>query len=143
MVFDGAAHDPGFDRRKIDALLAEAQRRSPRRATPELTRRADNTLAIALTAFDLAGGTADIALAVYDRRHSTPVARGENTGATLENFNVVRRLETVARWKGEAADWTVPADRIGPAQGVAVLVQRSGHGPMLGCNKLEPHAARA
>ena len=25
----------------------------------------------------------------------------------------------------------------GPGQGVAVLVQRADHGPMLGCNKLE------
>ena len=83
-------------------------------------------------------GPADVVLAVYDRRHSTPVHEGENGGRTLENFNIVRHFETVSRWDGSAASWTVPADRFKPEQGMAVLVQRTDLGPMVGCNKLEP-----
>src|SRR5258707_66830 len=100
-------------------------------------RAADGVLTIKLAAFKL-DGAAEVTLAVYDRRHSTPVHEGENGGRTLENFNVVRRLETVSRWDGSAASWTVPADRFKPEQGMAVLVQRAAHGPMVGCNKLEP-----
>ena len=44
----------------------------------------------------------------------------------------------VGRWDGSAATWTVPADRFQPDQGMAVLVQHADHGPMIGCNKLEP-----
>ena len=64
--------------------------------------------------------------------------RGENTGHTIENFNVVRRFETVATWDGSAATWTVDPDRFKPGQGIAVLIQHADQGAMLGCNKLEP-----
>jgi hypothetical protein len=140
MVVDGIGHEPGVDSGPIDALLATAQRRSPNRATPELARAADGALTIKLAAFALDQGPADVTLAVYDRRHSTPVRSGENTGSTLENFNVVRRIEMVGRWDGSAKSWTMPADRFVPGQGMAVLVQHADHGPMIGCNKLEPTA---
>ena len=113
------------------------RRRSPRRATPELALGADGTLTIKLAAFALESGAADVTLAVYDRRHNTPVNSGENSGRKLDNFNIVRRFEIVGRWNGAASTWTVPADRFKPGQGIAVLVQRADHGPMLGCNKLE------
>ena len=138
MVVDGIAHAPGIDRSQIDTLLAEARKRSPKRAVPDLVRAADGSLTVRLAPFKLeAGQPADVMLAVYDRRHSTPVRRGENEGRMLDNFNVVRRMEMLGRWDGAAASWTVPADRIAAGQGVAVLVQGAECGPMLGCNRLE------
>ena len=138
MVIDGIGHDTGREPGPIEALLAKAQRLSPKRATPELSRAIGGPLTIKLAAFALERGPADITLAIYDRRNNTPVASGENQGRTLENFNIVRRLELVSRWDGSAASWTVAGERIGPTQGVAVLVQGADHGPMIGCNKLEP-----
>ncbi len=138
MVVDGIGHDPGTKRAPIEALLAEAKRRSPRRATPQLARAADGTLTIRLAEFELAAGPAEVTLAVYDRRHSTPVPSGENNGRMLDNFNVVRRLEKIASWHGGAKSWKVSPDRFAPGQGMAVLVQVADHGPVLGCNKLEP-----
>src|SRR5712692_2934716 len=114
MVVDGIGHDTGRERGPIEALLAEAQRRSPRRATPELARAVGGPLTITLAPFALDGGPADVTLAIYDRRHSTPVASGENQGRMLDNFNVVRRLEVLARWDGAAASWTIDADRLQP-----------------------------
>ena len=72
MVIDGIGHDTGRERGKIEALLAEAQRRSPRRATPELARGSDGRLAVRLAAFPLDGTPADVSYAIYDRRHSPP-----------------------------------------------------------------------
>ncbi|MBX9943704.1 MAG: DUF1223 domain-containing protein [Reyranella sp.] len=138
MVVDGIGHDTGREPGPIEALLATAQRLAPRRATPRLSRTVGGPLIVKLEAFALQGGPADVTLAVYDRRHSTRVARGENDGRTLENFNIVRHFELIGRWDGSAADWTVAAGRIQPSQGVAVLVQHAGCGPMIGCNKLEP-----
>jgi hypothetical protein len=138
MVVEGIVDDPGIDRGSIEDMLAGAQKRSPRRATPELARSGDGPLTIGLAAFALEGAPADVTLAVYDPRHTTPVGRGENSGHTLDNFNVVRRFEIVARWDGSAANWTVPADRFAPGQGIAVLVQHAGQGPMIGCNKIDP-----
>ncbi len=138
MVFDGAAHDPGIRDADVDALLEAARARTPARATPRLARAGDGGLTVRLEPFELGRYGADVTLAVYDRRHTTPVKRGENSGATLDNFNVVRRLERITAWDGQAATWTVPADRFAAGQGVAVLVQPTGQGPMLGCNKWEP-----
>lgn len=138
MVVDGIGHDTGREPGPIEALLAKAQRRLPKRATPELSRTIGGPLTIKLAAFALERGPADVTLAIYDRRSNTPVASGENQGRTLENFNIVRQLELVSRWDGSPASWTIAADRIQAAQGVAVLVQHADCGPMIGCNKLEP-----
>lgn len=141
MVVDGIVHDPGTSGASIDAMLATAAQRAVRRATPDLARPANGPLTIKLAPFKLDNGPADVLLAVYDRRRSTPVHAGENDGRTIENFNVVRHLEHVGRWDGSDAHWQVPADRFTPEQGLAVLVQTADQGPMIGCNKLEPIAA--
>jgi hypothetical protein len=139
MVFEGVADDPGVERATVDEMLAAAEKRSLQRATPQLARATDGSLTVKLDAFPLdKGAAADVIVAAYDPRHTTPVARGENEGRKIENFNVVRRFETIARWDGSAASWTVPADRFSQGQGIAVLVQRADHGAMLGCNKLDP-----
>ena len=138
MVVDGIGHDTGRERGPIESLLGDAKRRSAQRATPELSRTVDGPLTIKLAAFPLNGQPADVTLAIYDRRHSTPVASGENQGRMLENFNIVRHLEVLARWEGSAATWTSDAGRIQPGQGAAVIVQHADHGPVIGCNKLEP-----
>jgi hypothetical protein len=138
MVVDGIGHDTGRERGPIEALLAKAQALSPTRATPQLSRNVNGPLTIKLDTFPMNGRKADVTLAIYDRRHATPVRSGENQGRMLENFNVVRHFERVSRWNGTATSWTIAGDRIGPTQGVAVLVQHGDHGPMIGCNKLEP-----
>jgi hypothetical protein len=140
MVVDGRAHEPGTKVSAIEALLADARRQSARRTTPELKRAADGALAISLAAARL-DQPADVIVFAYDRRHSTPIERGENNGRRLENFNVVRHFERVSRWDGAEQQWTVPADRFQLDQGIAVLVQQADQGPVLGANKLEPLAA--
>jgi hypothetical protein len=141
MVIDGRAHQPGISSSEIDAMLADARRQSPARATPELARMADGGLSIRLARTALEAGPSDVTVFAYDRRHSTPVQRGENEGRKLDNFNVVRHFERVSRWDGAEAHWTVPADRFQPDQGLAVIVQQPDHGPVLGCAKLEPVTA--
>lgn len=138
MVVEGRGHDTGRERAGIEKLLADAQRRSSKRATPELSRSSGGALTIKLAAFPLEGEPADVTLAIYDRRHSTPVASGENQGRMLENFNIVRRLEVLSRWDGSAASWTIDDAGLQPGVGAAVIVQRADHGPVIGCNKLEP-----
>jgi hypothetical protein len=138
MVVEGIGHDTGRERAGIERLLGEAQRRSARRATPELSRSSGGALTVKLADFPLEGLPADVTLAIYDRRHSTPVASGENQGRMLENFNIVRRLEVLSRWEGAAASWTIEDAGLQPGLGAAVIVQRADHGPVIGCNKLEP-----
>lgn len=138
MVVEGIGHDTGRERAGIERLLADAQRRSSARATPALSRSQGGALMVKLAAFPLEGMPADVTLAIYDRRHSTPVASGENQGRMLDNFNIVRRLEVLSRWDGAVASWTVDDAGLQPGLGAAVIVQRADHGPVIGCNKLEP-----
>ncbi len=140
MVVDGRVHEPGVKESAIDGMLADARRQSSSRTTPELKRSADGVLTIRLAAAKL-DQPADVVVFAYDRRRSTPVERGENSGRRLENFNVVRHFEVVSRWDGVEQQWTVPADRFQPDQGIAVLVQQADQGPVLGANKLELLAA--
>lgn len=140
MVVDGRAHEPGINESAIAGLLAAARRQSPKRTTPDLQRIGAGALSIRLAATKL-DQPADIVVFVYDRRHSTPIERGENSGRRLENFNVVRHFEVVSRWDGTAQQWTLPGDRFQPDQGIAVLVQQADQGPVLGANKLELRAA--
>ena len=140
MVVDGRVNQPGTSDGQIEGMLSDARRQSAVRATPTLKRMADGSLRIWLAAQKL-DHPADVMLFAYDRRHSTPVARGENEGRRIDNFNVVRRFERVSSWTGAEASWTVPADRFGPDQGLAVLVQQADQGPVLGANKLEPVVA--
>ena len=142
MVVEGSAHDTGREPGPIERLVDAARQRSPRRATPTLSRDATGALTVALEPFAFDDGPAEVTLALYDRRHATPVASGENQGRLLETFNVVRRLERLATWDGRsAARWTVADAGLEPGRGAAVIVQRADHGPVLGCNKLEPMIA--
>ena len=134
----GSGHDTGRERAGVEKLLAQAQSRSTRRATPELSRAHGGVLSVTLAAFPLEGAPADVTLAIYDRRHSTPVASGENQGRMIENFNVVRRLQVLSRWDGAEASWTIEDAGLQPGIGAAVIVQRADHGSVIGCNKLEP-----
>src|SRR5262249_11515231 len=140
MVVDGRVNQPGTSGGQVEDMLADARRHSTARATPTLNRMADGSLRIWLAAQKL-DHPADVMLFVYHRRHSTPVGRGENEGKRIDNFNVVRRFERVGSWTGAEATWTVAADRFGPDQGLAVLVQQADQGPVLGANKLEPVVA--
>lgn len=47
-------------------------------------------------------GKADVLLVSYDRTHTTPVGRGENSGRTLTEAHIVRSIETVGSWGGPA-----------------------------------------
>ena len=140
MVVDGRVHQPGIREGQVESMLADARRQSRPRTTPAIKRMADGTLRIWLAAAKLER-PADVTLFVYDRRHSTPVEHGENEGRRLDNFNVVRHFEIVGSWQGAEARWSVAADRFQPEQGLAVIVQQSDHGPVLGAKKFEPTVA--
>ena len=79
-------------------------------------------------------------VAAYLPQATTPVARGENSGRTLQEFNIVRQFRSIGSWNGHAAIFrssvnSFPAD----ASRVAVLVQRDGQGPIVGSAAIALH----
>ena len=75
----------------------------------------------------------DVNLIAYLPEAATSVGRGENSGRTLREFNIVRQFRTLGVWNGQqsvfrAAVNSFPAD----ATRVAVLLQRNQQGPIVG-----------
>ena len=75
----------------------------------------------------------DVNLIAYLPEAATNVGRGENSGRTLREFNIVRQFLTLGVWNGKqsvfrAAVNSFPAD----ATRVAVLLQRNQQGPIVG-----------
>ena len=47
-------------------------------------------------------GSGRILLIGFDREHTTPIGRGENSGRTLTEANIVRSIRPVGQWSGSA-----------------------------------------
>jgi len=80
-----------------------------------------------------AASTATVWLALFDHAHKTPVARGENSGTTLIEYNIVREWRKIGDWHGQAEqialNLTPESDEY---DACAVLVQEGGYGAIRG-----------
>jgi hypothetical protein len=78
-------------------------------------------------------GTATVWLALFDHAHKTPVARGENSGTTLTEYNIVREWRKIGDWNGQAEqialNLTPESDEY---DACAVIVQEGGYGAIRG-----------
>ncbi len=75
----------------------------------------------------------DVVLVAYLRHAVSAVGRGENAGRTLEEFNIVSGIRVLGRSRGETWRFRVAVSSLPPdATDVAVLVQPSGQGPIIG-----------
>ena len=96
LVVAGASHAVGSDERAVRRLLEEAKRRpAGARLSGRLTRR-PKQLELAADAQSLAAGELVVFAAVVEDGLVTRVPRGENSGRTLANEHVVRRLDELA-----------------------------------------------
>jgi hypothetical protein len=69
----------------------------------------------------------------FDGKHETAIKRGENSGATLTDYNVVRDMRQLGEWTGQAIDLPlgIRKDELGTG-GCAVIVQNGPTGPVIG-----------
>jgi hypothetical protein len=75
----------------------------------------------------------DVLLVPYLHHAVSAIGRGENAGRNLEEYNIVREVRSLGRWKGEPQAFRVPASSLPrDATDVAVLVQPSDQGPIVG-----------
>jgi hypothetical protein len=127
VVIDGQADYVGSDRTSIGRTLAAAR----------------DGVAVALSirdglvSVDLAArpGTAagDVVLVGYLREALSTIGRGENSGRTLTEINIVRSIRVLGTWNGRAERFEARMDSLTPdATDVAVLVQPGGQGPIIG-----------
>ncbi len=77
--------------------------------------------------------TGDVVVVAYADAAETKVARGENAGQTLREYNIVRGFWTLGSWNGSAQELRFDSAKL--PQGstrLAVLVQAPGQGAILG-----------
>jgi hypothetical protein len=137
IIIDGTLQASGSRRDAVDAEIDAARADAAGKVAVTLTRLSPTQLRIEIAAMAL-GENADIVLVGFDAMHSTVIGAGENRGATLVNYNVVRDIKAIASWTGEAFDLTVPlATEHGSTDFCAVLVQQVGQGRILGAARVD------
>jgi hypothetical protein len=128
MVVDGTKGLVGSERGEAQAAIAAAERQGRTAAPISLSRHAGK-IAITLGA---GSGSGRILLIGFDPEHRTAVGRGENSGRTLTESNIVRSVRSVGSWSG--APLTIEEDA--PAgQDAAVLLEAPG-GAIVGAQRL-------
>jgi len=118
MVVNGAREFVGSNRRALEeALVAASHRKPPGEVRLTATRHgAEARIQVN------AKGTGELVVVVFDSSAPTAVGRGENTGRTIANDNVVRRLVRAGAAPLERTI-TVPIDPWWKEPGVAAFLQ--------------------
>lgn len=121
MVVDGRKDAVGNVRSDVEALIARSNRAD---AAPTL-RLSGNSVSVA------AGrGNADVWLVRYDPRIvQVPISRGENSGTTQPERNVVHQLVRLGTWQGAHVQFMLPPAQ--PGLKTAILLQQPGGGPII------------
>ena len=78
-------------------------------------------------------GGAKVLLVGFDPVHQTQIGRGENSGRTLLESNIVRSLKPIGAWSGASLDLHAQTP---PGQSFAVLLQ-ADNGRILGAARLQ------
>jgi hypothetical protein len=131
MVIDGAAETVGSDGGAVEKRIAAARARP--HAALEVARVEGSPIVRIPAGQDFAKGALVIQFDI-DARHSTRIARGENSGVTLVNANVVRKIAPRGSYTGAALD--VPLDaaklRADGRSGAVVMLQAPDGGRIFG-----------
>jgi hypothetical protein len=130
MVIDGASEAVGSDRARVGQAIASASQRKKIPVAIAASPQGGWLVSLPDAQIDQ---PATVWLAVFDRRHSTPVRSGENAGKTLTDYNIVREFRSIGRWDGANLDLPFDLGATDLAErGFAVIVQAGGSGQVLG-----------
>jgi hypothetical protein len=139
VIVDGTRSALGSSRREIDAALGEPRAGAPSPAALE-ARMADGEVQVDVAAAADGRGArdaADVLLVSYLPQADSAIGRGENSGRSLREFNIVRAVRVLGDWRGAPAHFHVaigalPAD----ATHAAILVQGARQGPILAATSI-------
>ena len=116
MVVDGAAGMVGSDRGDVGSAIEKARRNGRTAASVSVTKNGEQ-VSIQVGS---GSGNAKVLLIGFDHEHTTPIRRGENSGRTLTEANVVRSIRSVGQWSGTPLRVSEPFPE---GQDVAVVLE--------------------
>jgi hypothetical protein len=128
MVVDGASSAVGSDRGQVGSAIENAKRNGQTAAAINVTKNGDQ-VSIEVGA---GSGQGRILLIGFDHEHTTAIGRGENSGRTLTEANVVRSFRAVGQWSGAAVR---VSERFPQGQDVAVVLE-APDGRIIGAGRL-------
>jgi hypothetical protein len=127
VVVDGRSSFVGSDKRRILAAIAE-----PLNTIPISVEVARGVLTVSVPERQ-DRERYDVNLIAYLPQADTNVERGENSGRTLREFNIVRQFRSLGVWNGRESVFRAPVDSLpADATRVAVELQRDQQGPIVG-----------
>ena len=126
MVVGGRRETVGFDRTKVQALIAS----TPHPRGPRVRFASASRVEVGQGARPPAGG--EVWLVRFDPQERTvKVLKGENRGKTVVQQNLVHELVRLGPWNGRPKRYALP-EPSAPDLKTAVLVQGAAGGPVLG-----------
>ena len=128
MVVDGAAGMVGSARGDVGSAIDKAKHTSRTAAAVSVTR---NGAQVSIEVGP-GSGNAKVLLIGFDHEHSTAIGRGENSGRTLTEANVVRSFRPVGQWSGTPLRLSEPFPE---GQDVAVVLE-APDGQIVGASRL-------
>jgi hypothetical protein len=128
MVVDGAAGMVGSDRGDVGSAIENARRHGRTAAAVSVTRNGEQ-VSIEVSP---GSGSAKVLLIGFDHEHTTAIGRGENSGRTLTEANVVRSMRSVGQWSGTPLRLSEPFPE---GQDVAVVLE-APDGQIVGASRL-------
>lgn len=96
IVVDGATSHVGSHRQDVGSAIERAKRESRTAAAINVTKDSGHVL----IEVGSGSGSGRVLLIGFDHAHRTAIGRGENTGRTLDEANVVRSIRSVGDWSG-------------------------------------------
>jgi len=133
IVVNGAAHEVGSDREGVEALIDAAKKAAASGPKIDLSIDAEEQVHIKIAGATKPAAPATVWFVKFDRERTTSIARGENEGRTLTDYQVVRTMRQIGSWQGAPLELSLDLDKSGPGDGgCAILVQgEGGSGPIL------------
>lgn len=129
MVVNGREQVVGSDKRALEIAIKRQKNRFDGLPVPVTVAADGDILKVMVGSADgeklLNGKMATLWLVLYDHAHNVPIKRGENRGRTVTYTNVVKHMQPIGMWKGEAKQLDLPKDKILKKAdlGCAVLLQ--------------------
>jgi hypothetical protein len=128
IVVDGSAGMVGSDRSQVGSAIENAKRHGRTAAAVNVTKNGEQ-VSVEVSA---GSGSARVLLIGFDHEHITAIRRGENSGATLTEANVVRSIRIAGQWSGTALRIN---ERFPEGQDVAVVLE-APDGRIIGASRL-------
>ena len=135
MVIDGRRGLVGSNRGAVEAAISAAQHTNDKGVEVDGVRRSGR-LSIRVGA---GSGRGQILLIGYDPERTTVVSRGENSGRTLNESNIVRSIQAIGGWTGAA----LTLEPAVPAGELAAVIVQSPDGAIIGAARIAAEATSA